>query len=101
MSNILKKYKKEGVVITGSDNVELDMPIFEIIDVGIDTVEQKLTVQIMHEVSQGSLTQKHSRTFNIDFANLPSSVKVTGKAFLDAIETEILQLPQYQGSTEV
>lgn len=101
MSNILKKYIKQGVIITGSDNVKLDTPTFEIIDIAIDTVEQKLTVEIMHEVSQGSLTRKHSRTFNIDFANLPSSVKVTGKAFLDAIETEILKLPQYVGSTEV
>jgi len=101
MSNILKKYTKQGVVITGSDNVELDTPTFEIIDIGIDTVNQKLIVEIMHEVQQGSVPQKHSRTFNIDFANLPSSVKVTGKAFLDAIETEILKLPQYQGATEV
>ena len=101
MNNILKKYIKQGVITTGSDNVELDTPTFEIIDIAIDTVEQKLTVEIMHEVSQGSLTQKHSRTFDVAFADLPSSVKVTGKAFLDAIEIEILNLPQYLGSTEV
>lgn len=101
MTNILKKYLKSGVIITGPDNVELDSPTFEIIDVKIDTVNQVLNVEIMHEVSQGSLNQKHSRTFDVPFAGLPSAVKVTGKSFLDAIESEILKLPQYAGATEV
>jgi hypothetical protein len=32
---------------------------------------------------------------------LPGAVKTTGKAFLEAIETEILNLPQYNESVEV
>lgn len=99
--NILKKYKKSGVITTGSDNVQLDSPEFEIVNVNINTVDQQLGVDIMHEVNQGSLTQKHSRTFNVDFSELPTDVKVTGKAFLDAIEAKILELPQYVDSTEV
>lgn len=99
--NILKKYTKSGVVITGSDNVELDTPTFEIVNVPIDTLNQQLTVEILHEVSQGSLTQKHSRTFELAFADLPSDIKAAGKVFLEAIQTKILELPQYVGSTEV
>lgn len=101
MANILKKYTKSGVITTGEDNLEIDTPSFEIIDVRIDTVNQLLKVEIVHEVSQGSVTQKHSRTFEVSFSCLPSSVKKSGKAFLDAVETEILALPQYNGSTEV
>ena len=99
--NILKTYIKTGVITTGSDNVELDTPQFEIIDVKIDTVAQVLHVEILHEVVQGSLTQKHSRTFDVPFAGLPTAVKATGLEFLQAIETEILALPQYSGATEV
>ena len=58
--NILKKYIKQGVIITGSDNVELDTPTFEIININIDTVNQVLHVEILHEVQQGSLTRKYS-----------------------------------------
>ena len=101
MNNILKTYTKEGVIITGSDKVELDTPTFEVVNVDIDTLNQKLSIEILHEVMQGSVKQEQKRRFNIDFDNLPSSVKVTGKSFLDAIETEILKLPQYLGSTEV
>lgn len=97
---ILKKYLKAGVITTGDDNLQLDTPTFEIINVGIDTVGQVLKVEILHEVSQGSLTQKHSRTFEVAFANLPNAVRIEGKSFLDAIEAEILALPQYSGSTE-
>lgn len=101
MNNILKKYKKQGVIEIGTDLRKLDTPVFQIIDIGIDTLEQKLTIEILHEVMQGSVKQPHNRFYEIDFTNLPSNVKVTGKAFLDAIETEILKLPQYVGSTEV
>ena len=97
---ILKQWIKNGVVVTGSDSVELDTPTFEIIDVQIDTVEQVLHVEILHTVMQGSLTQKHSRTFDVPFAGLPNPVKATGKSFLDAIEAEILALPQYSGAVE-
>ena len=99
MANILKKWLKTGVITTGDDNVQLDTPTFEIIDIKIDTVEQILHLEVMHYVSQGSLINQHSRTFDISFAGLPSAVKVTGKAFLDAIEAELLKLPQYAGST--
>jgi hypothetical protein len=98
MSNILKKYNKEGVITTGDDNVQLDSPTFEIINVSIDTVNSKLRVEVLHEVMQGILIRKHSRDFNINFADLPASVKTAGKAFLDAIEAEILALPQYADS---
>ncbi len=98
--NILKKYIKQGVIITGSDNVELDTPTFEIINISIDTVNQVLHVEILHEVQQGSLTRKHIRTFEIPWGGLPSGVKVTGKSFLDSIEAEILKLPQYQDAQE-
>lgn len=99
--NILKKYIKNEVITTGNDNVELDSPTFEIITIRIDTVAQTLQVEILHEVQQGSLTQKHSRSFDVAFGDLPGAVKVTGKSFLDAIETEILKLPQYSGANEV
>ena len=101
MENILKKYRKEGVIITGSDNVELDTPIFEIIDVKIDTVNRVLSVEIMHEVQQGSLTQKQSRTFDVLFSDLPNTVQSKGLVFLSVIEQKILELPQYSGATEV
>ena len=98
MPNILKKYLKTGVITTGSDNIQLDSPTFEIIKVEIDTANSVLHVEILHEVQQGSLTQKHSRTFDVAFGGLPSGVKVTGKAFLDAIEAKILTLSQYSGA---
>jgi len=101
MANILNKYSKDGVIITGSDNVELDTPIFEIIDVKIDTVNRVLSVEIMHEVKQGSLTQKQSRTFEVAFSDLSSSIQSTGLSFLQAIENKILELPQYNGAPEV
>ncbi len=98
MANILKKYIKDGVIITGDDNLELDTPTFEIININIDTINKILKVEILHEVQQESITQKHSRTLNIDFNNLPAAVKTTGKSFLEAIETDILKLPQYKNS---
>jgi len=99
--NILKKYIKEEVITTGSDNVQLDSPTFEIIAVNIDTVERVLKVEIMHEVAQGTLTQKHSRTFEVPFADLPTAIQLEGKQFLEAIEAKILTLPQYSGANEV
>jgi hypothetical protein len=42
---ILKKYQKVGVITTGSDNVQLDTPTFEIINISIDTVNQLLKVE--------------------------------------------------------
>lgn len=101
MANILKKYRKEGVVITGSDNVELDTPTFEIINVNINTVNSMLSVEIIHEVMQGSLIRKHSRTFEVPFTSLTTTIKTDGKKFLNAIEAKILELPQYSGATEV
>ena len=95
---ILKKYIKTGVITTGDDNLELDTPSFEIVGVNIDTVNSVLKVEILHEVSQGSLTQQHSRTFEVGFSALPNPVKVEGRSFLDAIEAEILKLPQYSGA---
>ena len=97
---ILKQWIKNGVIVTGSDNVELDTPTFEIIKVEIDTANSVLHVEILHEVQQGSLTQKHSRTFDVAFGGLPISVKKSGKAFLDAIEAKILTLSQYNGAVE-
>lgn len=101
MANILKKYRKTGVIITGSDNVELDTPTFEIVRVNIDTVNSLLSVEVMHEVNQGSLVRKHSRTFEVPFSALTATIKNNGKKFLDAIESEILKLPQYNGATEL
>jgi hypothetical protein len=98
MPNILAKYLKNGVITTGADNVQLDTPTFEIIAVNIDTVEQMLVVEVMHYVNQGAVVQQHHRTFNVSFASLPLNVRQTGKAFLDAIEAQLLLLPQYQGS---
>lgn len=100
MSHILKHWIKTGVVTTGTDNVQLDTPSFEIIAVNIDTVEQVLHVEVMHTVMQGILERKHSRSFDVAFTSLPTAVKQTGKEFLDAIEAKILALPQYQGATE-
>ena len=100
MSNILKKYSKTGVITTGDDNLELDSPSIEIVSVYIDTLARELTVEVMHEVMQGSLTRKHSRSFKVSFDTLPSNIKMEGKGFLDAIETAILALPQYVGSVE-
>ena len=100
MVNILKHWIKNGVVVTGSDNVELDTPSFQIVDVQIDTVNSVLHVEIMHEVAQGSLTQKHSRSFDVPFGSLTTPIKQAGKEFLDAIEAKILTLPQYQGAVE-
>ena len=97
---ILKKYKKDGVVITGSDNIELDTPIFEITHVGIDTVASVLRVEVIHTITQGSLEQRHSRSFEVAFSDLSTPIKQAGKTFLDAIEQKILSLPQYQGSIE-
>ena len=96
----MEKYKQSKVIITGSDSVELDSPTFEVINVNIDMLTNVLTVEIMHEVSQGTLTQKHSRTFEVKFSDLSKSVKTTGLAFLDAIEGKILELPQYVGSVK-
>ena len=98
--NILKKYIKNEIITTGTDNVQLDSPTFEIVSVNINTVERTLQVEILHEVQQGALTQKHSRMFDVGFKQLPNSVKLTGKEFLDAIEASILQLPQYSGAIE-
>jgi len=101
MTNILKRYKKNGVIVTGSDSVELDSPKFEIVEIRIDTISKNIHIDILHEVMQGSLTRKHARNFEVNFSGLPTNVKTTGKAFLDAIEAEILALPQYSGATEV
>lgn len=99
MPNILRKFLKSGVITTGADNVQLDTPLFGIVAVHIDTVEQVLVLEVMHYVQQGTLTQQYSRTFNVPFSSLPASVRTTGKAFLDAIETKLLELPQYAGAT--
>ena len=101
MPNILPKYRKTGVVTTGSDNVRLDTPTFEIIKVEIDTLNEALVVEILHKVTQGTVVQEHSRTFNVTFASLSGAVRTTGKNFLDAIEARILALPQYSGSTKL
>jgi len=97
----MNKYKKNEIIITGTDNVQLDSPTFEIVNISIDTINNLLTIAILHEVSQGSLTQKHSRTFEIQFKNLPQSVKIEGAQFLQAIEDEILKLPQYSGGVKI
>ena len=101
MGNILNKYRKEGVIEIGSDKAKLDTPEFEIIDVKIDTVNQVLSVEMLHEAMQGTVKNPHRRFIEVKFADLPSAVKITGKQFLDAIETKILELPQYIGATEV
>jgi len=97
----MKKYIKNSVITTGTDNVELDSPTFEIVNVNINTVTNELSVEIMHEVNQGSLKQKHSRTFEVPFSALTATVKTAGAKLLNAIELEILKLPQYKGSVEV
>jgi len=101
MANILKKYKKDGVIEIGSDKAKLDTPEFEIIDVKIDTVNQVLSVEILHEAMQGAVKNPHKRFIEVSFATLPNTVKVAGKQFLDAIETKILELPQYSGAVEI
>lgn len=98
---LLKKFKVSKVIKTGSDNVELDSPTFEIIGVNIDTKNKKLFVEVLHEIEQKTLTQKHSRTMEIDFNNLPLSVKNSGKNFLNSIEQELLKLPQYSENEEI
>lgn len=99
--NILKKYKKEGVIEIGTDLRKLDSPEHETIFIGIDMIAKKVCVVIKHDAMQGTIKNHHERTIDIDFNNLPTSIKITGKAFFDAIETERLKLPQYVGSTEV
>ena len=101
MGNILKKYRKEGVIEIGSDKRKLDSPTHETTFVGIDTVNQLINVTIMHEAMQGSVMNPHVRTEVVPFANLPTSIRAAGKLFLDAIETERMKLPQYSGATEV
>ncbi len=99
MTNILKKYKKIGKVQIGTDNKELNSPTFEIISVFTNTVDNTLNVEIKHLEENGSYP--HQRSIEVQFNNLPTAVKATGKTFLDAIEAEILKLPQYSGATEV
>ncbi len=100
MTNILKKYTKEGPVTIGDDNLELDTPTFEIIGIHIDPITKILKVEILHQVTQGTVVQKHSREISVDFNKLPASVKTAGKGFLNSIEAEILKLPTYSGSNE-
>lgn len=97
---ILSKYIKNGVVQVGDDNKELDTPTFEIRNISINTVDQYLEIEILHEVQQGSVTQSHSRTKRIEFGDLPAPVKGSGKSFLESIESEILKLPAYSGATK-
>lgn len=98
---MLNKYKKNEVITTGSDNVELDSPTFEVVNINIDLVSNVLSVTVMHEVNQGSIIQKHSRSFDVPFGKLPTSVKIEGKQFLEAIEAEIMKLPQYSGGVKL
>jgi hypothetical protein len=97
---ILRKFKKIGEIIIGTDNKLIDSPEWNIGTVRIDTIIEKLHVEILHKVMQGTVEQPEQRDFNINFSDLPSSVKVTGKAFLDAIEEEVLKHPNYADSTE-
>lgn len=101
MINILKKYKKQGVIEIGTDQRKLDSPEHETIFIGIDMISKKVSVVVRHDAMQGTIKNPHERTIDVDFSNLPSAVKSAGKAFFDAIETERLKLPQYVGSTEV
>lgn len=101
MDNILKKYKKEGVIEIGTDKRKLDSPEHETVFIGIDMVTKEVSVIIKHDAMQGTIKNPHERTIEVEFNNLPSAVKEAGKAFFDAIETERLKLPQYVGSTEV
>jgi hypothetical protein len=101
MSNILKKYKKEGIIEIGTDKRKLDSPEHETIFIGMDFVAKKVSVLIKHDAMQGTLKNPHERTIDVEFSNLPSSVKAAGKAFFDAIEIERLKRPEYVGSTEV
>lgn len=100
----MKKYKIEGVVEIGNgivDGIQLDTPTFEIVDVRINMATNELTLEVMHEVNQGSLIRKHSRNIEVDFKDLPSNIKTTGLAFLDALDVEMLKFPQYAGAEEV
>lgn len=97
---ILKKFKKRGWIIIGTDNFLIDSPDWNIGTVRIDTEESNLHVEIMHKIMQGTVEQPHQRDIDIAFADLPASVRATGKAFLDAIEAEVLKHPNYAGSTE-
>ena len=101
MGNILKKYKKDGVIEIGTDKRKLDSPEHETVFIGIDMVAKKVSMIIKHDAMQGTIKNPHERTIDVDFSNLPPAVKATGKAFFDAIEIERLKLPQYIGSTEV
>lgn len=101
MSSILKKYKKEGVIEIGTEKTKLDSPEHQTIFIGIDMISKKIGVVVKHDAMQGTIKNPHERTIDVDFSNLPSAVKATGKAFFDAIEIERLKLPQYVGSTEV
>lgn len=97
MANIFKKYKKEGLVIIDKGNRTLDTPTFEIIAVYVDTINSIVKVEIMHKVMQGSIEQPHSSFEEIDSKKVITSKKLD----LDALEKEILELPQYNGATEV
>ena len=97
MGNTLKKYKKEGLVIIDKGNRTLDTPTFEIIDVHLDPIDSIVTVEILHKVMQGNVEQPHSSFEKIDSKKVITSKKLD----LDALEKEILKLPQYSGATEV
>lgn len=101
MNNILRKYKKQGVIEIGTDKRKLDSPEHETVFIGIDMVAKKVSVLVKHDAMQGTIKNPHERTIDVDFSNLTPAVKAAGKAFFDAIEIERLKLPQYVGSTEV
>ena len=98
MAHILKHWKKNEVTNIGTDKAPMNKPTFEIINVSIDTKSRVLNVEIEHFEENG--LQPHSRSAEKDFNSLPSSIKQAGKVFLDAIEQEILALPQYIGAVE-
>jgi len=101
MANILKKYRKEGVIEIGTDKRKLDSPTHEIIFVGINPITKMVSVNILHEAMQGTVMNPHERTIELSYSELPASIRAAGKVFLEAIETERMKRTEYKGSTEV
>ena len=98
---MLNKFKKEGLTEIGTDKAQLFSPIFQIINVNFNKETQNVEAEIMHEVEQGAIIQKHSRTETIPLLSLDMADIEAGTKFLDAVQAKIVNLQQYAGSIKL
>ena len=99
------KYQKSDLLEltepTADGELTRDMPTWYVKSVRLDRDDLKIYIEVDFKSPQGVNELHDSRYITLDYTTLPAAKKLIVKTFYDQVEGYIVNLPEFDNSTEI